>query len=116
MPFRMAQTNTADSWLVYKIVDIVRHRSVQHRTVIATGILTNVLVIISVLSAFPWIRKSVSIRFSFIYLGNSLLKQLPSQCFRETPSFHWMARSCCMYLGELFSRLQLTIIRQHGAL
>ncbi|KAH7370154.1 hypothetical protein BKA65DRAFT_561649 [Rhexocercosporidium sp. MPI-PUGE-AT-0058] len=44
------------AWLVYKVVDIVRHRSVQHRTVLATGILTNVLVIISVLSAFPWIR------------------------------------------------------------
>lgn len=51
--------NTGNRWLVYKIVDIVRHRSVQHRTVIATGILTNILVIISVLSAFPWIRKSV---------------------------------------------------------
>ena len=57
----MAEADTADSWLVYKIVDIVRHRSVQHRTVIATGILTNILVIISVLSAFPWIRKSVSL-------------------------------------------------------
>ena len=45
------------SWLVFKIVDIIRHRSVQHGAVIATGIITNVLVIISVLSAFPWVRK-----------------------------------------------------------
>ena len=55
-------TNRFSSWLVYKIVDIVRHHAVQHGAVIATGIITNVLVIISVLSAFPWVRKSV---FSF---------------------------------------------------
>jgi hypothetical protein len=47
------------SWLVYKIVDIIRYRAVQHPAVIATGIVTNVFIIISVLSAFPWIRKSV---------------------------------------------------------
>ncbi|RKU47117.1 hypothetical protein DL546_004670 [Coniochaeta pulveracea] len=43
-------------WLVYKIVDILRHRAKEHSAVIATGIITNVLVIISVLSAFPWVR------------------------------------------------------------
>jgi hypothetical protein len=47
------------SWLVYKIVDIIRYRAVQHPAVIASGIVTNVFIIISVLSAFPWIRKSV---------------------------------------------------------
>ncbi len=46
-------------WLVFKIVDIIRHRAVQHDAIIASGIITNVLVIISVLSAFPWVRKSV---------------------------------------------------------
>ena len=54
--------NEADiivSWLVYKIVDIVRYRAVQAPAVIATGIVTNVFIIISVLSAFPWVRKSV---------------------------------------------------------
>lgn len=44
---------------MYKIVDIVKHRAVQHSSVIATGIITNVAVFISVMSAFPWIRKSV---------------------------------------------------------
>ncbi|TPX16870.1 uncharacterized protein E0L32_003432 [Thyridium curvatum] len=44
------------SWLVFKIVDIIRYRAVQHSSVIATGIVTNVFVIISVLSAFPWVR------------------------------------------------------------
>lgn len=48
------------SWLVYKIVDIIRYRAVQHPGVIATGIITNVFIIISVLSAFPWVRKWVS--------------------------------------------------------
>ncbi|KAK4150017.1 hypothetical protein C8A00DRAFT_18382 [Chaetomidium leptoderma] len=46
------------AWLVYKIVDIIRYRAVQHPSVIATGIITNVAVIISVLSAFPWIRNN----------------------------------------------------------
>jgi hypothetical protein len=45
---------------MYKIVDIIRYRALQHRSVIATGVITNAAVIISVLSAFPWIRKSVS--------------------------------------------------------
>ena len=44
---------------MYKIVDIIKYRAVQHKAVIATGIVTNVAVIISVISAFPWIRKSV---------------------------------------------------------
>ncbi|KUJ12179.1 uncharacterized protein LY89DRAFT_757888 [Mollisia scopiformis] len=43
-------------WLIFKIVNIIRHRNTQHDAVIATGIITNLLVIISVLSAFPWIR------------------------------------------------------------
>ena len=52
-------TNGVFSWLVYKIVDILRHRAVQSSFVIATGLMTNIPVIISVLSAFPWVRKSV---------------------------------------------------------
>lgn len=47
------------SWLVYKIVDIIRYRAVQHPAVLTSGIITNVFIIISVLSAFPWVRKSV---------------------------------------------------------
>ncbi|KAF2636249.1 hypothetical protein P280DRAFT_460074 [Massarina eburnea CBS 473.64] len=46
------------AWLVFKIVDIIRHRSVQHRAVIVSGIITNVFIIISVLSAFPWVRNT----------------------------------------------------------
>jgi hypothetical protein len=55
--------NVADvvsSWLIYKIVDIVRYRAVQAPAVIASGIITNIFIIISVLSAFPWVRKSVA--------------------------------------------------------
>jgi hypothetical protein len=51
--------NEVFSWLVFKIVEIIRHHAVQHGAVIATGVITNVLVIISVLSAFPWVRKLV---------------------------------------------------------
>ena len=59
-PARNRNADGRHSWLVYKVVDIIRFRSVQHGAVIAAGIITNVAVIISVLSAFPWVRKSVS--------------------------------------------------------
>ncbi len=52
-------TNRVFSWLLFKVVDIIRHRAIQPGSVIATGVITNVLVIISVLSAFPWVRKYV---------------------------------------------------------
>ncbi|KAK4663409.1 hypothetical protein QC763_000030 [Podospora pseudopauciseta] len=45
-------------WLLYKIVDILIHHAKQHPSVIATGIITNVLVVISILSAFPWVRNN----------------------------------------------------------
>lgn len=50
-------TNGQHSWLVYKIVDIIKYRAVQHPAVIVSGIITNVLIVISILSAFPWVRK-----------------------------------------------------------
>ncbi|KAF2844680.1 hypothetical protein T440DRAFT_313997 [Plenodomus tracheiphilus IPT5] len=46
------------AWLLYKVVDIIRYRAVQHPSVVATGIITNVFIIISVLSALPWIRNT----------------------------------------------------------
>ena len=52
-------THITGSWLLYKIVDILIHRSIQHSSVLATGIITNVAVMVSILSAFPWVRKSV---------------------------------------------------------
>ncbi|KFA71459.1 hypothetical protein S40288_08015 [Stachybotrys chartarum IBT 40288] len=45
-------------WLVYKVVDIIQHRNVQHDSVVATGIITSILVMISILSAFPWVRNN----------------------------------------------------------
>ncbi|KAK0726567.1 hypothetical protein B0T21DRAFT_292872 [Apiosordaria backusii] len=45
-------------WLLFKIVDIIIHHAKQHPSVIATGIITNVLVVISILSAFPWVRNN----------------------------------------------------------
>lgn len=49
--------NGQHSWLVYKIVDIIKYRAIQHPAVIVSGIITNVLIVISILSAFPWVRK-----------------------------------------------------------
>lgn len=54
------ETNRVLSWLVFKIVGIVRNHAIQNSSVIATGLITNILVVVSILSAFPWVRKSVS--------------------------------------------------------
>ncbi len=59
----------SSSWLVFKIVDIIRFRYMQHGAVIVTGVITNVLVFISILSAFPWVRKSV---FPYLLLNVSV--------------------------------------------
>jgi hypothetical protein len=45
-------------WLIYKVVDILQHRAVQHDSVVVTGVITSVLVLISILSAFPWVRNN----------------------------------------------------------
>jgi hypothetical protein len=44
-------------WLLYKVVVILQYRAIQHPIVIASGLITNVCIIVSILSAFPWIRK-----------------------------------------------------------
>ena len=75
------------AWLIYKIVDIIKHRAVQHSSIVATGIVTSVLVIISILSAFPWVRNNyhntfekhhrfigwlgLAATWAFVVLGNS---------------------------------------------
>lgn len=58
---------------MYKIVDIIRYRAIQHPAVIASGVITNVFIIISVLSAFPWIRKSVTFYSNPFTMTNGLL-------------------------------------------
>ncbi|KAF8714714.1 hypothetical protein RHS03_00117, partial [Rhizoctonia solani] len=44
------------AWLLYKVIELCRHASVNQKSVIAMGVVTSVAVSISVLSAFPWIR------------------------------------------------------------
>lgn len=44
------------AWLLYKVIELCRHASVNQKSVIAMGIVTSVAVTISVISAFPWIR------------------------------------------------------------
>ncbi|KAF2649043.1 hypothetical protein K491DRAFT_735745 [Lophiostoma macrostomum CBS 122681] len=46
------------SWLLFKVVDIIIYRAVQNPAVIVMGVVTNVFIIISVLSAFPWVRNT----------------------------------------------------------
>ncbi|EUC53982.1 non-ribosomal peptide synthetase-like protein [Rhizoctonia solani AG-3 Rhs1AP] len=44
------------AWLLYKVIELCRHASVNQKSVIAMGIVTSIAVTISVISAFPWIR------------------------------------------------------------
>ncbi|KAG8967116.1 hypothetical protein FRC03_010671 [Tulasnella sp. 419] len=46
------------AWLIYRVVTLCMHAAINHKAVIATGIVTNVAIIISVISAFPWIRNT----------------------------------------------------------
>ena len=45
-------------WLIYRVVMILVHRKWNHDSVIAVGVITNVIVGISVASAFPWVRNT----------------------------------------------------------
>ncbi|CAE6535541.1 unnamed protein product [Rhizoctonia solani] len=44
------------AWLLYKVIELCRHASVNQKSVIAMGVVTSLAVTISVISAFPWIR------------------------------------------------------------
>ncbi|KAH7104938.1 hypothetical protein BKA62DRAFT_430130 [Auriculariales sp. MPI-PUGE-AT-0066] len=45
-------------WLIYKVIDIFIHHNVNHDAVLVTGVLTNICVIVSIASAFPWVRNT----------------------------------------------------------
>jgi hypothetical protein len=46
------------AWLILKVVNNFRHHSVNPGSILVVGTLTNVALIISALSAFPWIRNT----------------------------------------------------------
>ncbi|EJD52904.1 hypothetical protein AURDEDRAFT_157458 [Auricularia subglabra TFB-10046 SS5] len=45
-------------WLVMKVADIFRHHQVNHDAILVMGVITNLAVLVSVLSAFPWVRNT----------------------------------------------------------
>lgn len=45
-------------WLIIKVVDVFRHHRVNHDAILVMGVITNLFVLVSVLSAFPWVRNS----------------------------------------------------------
>ncbi|KAH8117533.1 hypothetical protein DFH11DRAFT_1741517 [Phellopilus nigrolimitatus] len=45
-------------WLTLKVVDTFRQHSVMHDSILVVGIATNLAVLISALSAFPWVRNT----------------------------------------------------------
>ncbi|KAK2629678.1 hypothetical protein QTJ16_000498 [Diplocarpon rosae] len=81
---------SAVAWLVYKVVVIIIHHSVQHYSVIATGVITILFVSTALLSAFPWIRKSsrkdaeLSLTLNSIFLPWFTVRKVPVEV--EIPS------------------------------
>ncbi|KAF7322797.1 Urb2 domain-containing protein [Mycena chlorophos] len=45
-------------WLMFKVVNAFLHMDVEHDAILAMGVVTNIAVIISALSAFPWVRNT----------------------------------------------------------
>ncbi|KAF8061509.1 hypothetical protein FPV67DRAFT_1703970 [Lyophyllum atratum] len=45
-------------WLLFKVVNNFRHLDVNHDSVLILGVVTNLAVIVSALSAFPWVRNT----------------------------------------------------------
>ncbi|KAG5657955.1 hypothetical protein KAF25_006906 [Fusarium avenaceum] len=86
--FGMRAVSSCDvnSWLILKIIYMIRHRKMQHSSVIATGVVTSTLICVSIISAFPWIRNNhhntferyhrfigwlgVAMTWVFVILGN----------------------------------------------
>jgi isochorismate hydrolase len=45
-------------WLLFKVVWNFRHMRVSHDSILILGVVTNVAVMVSALSAFPWVRNN----------------------------------------------------------
>lgn len=45
-------------WLLLKVINMFRNLDVQHDAVLIMGVVTNLAVMISALSAFPWVRNT----------------------------------------------------------
>ncbi|KAF8497083.1 hypothetical protein F5888DRAFT_1614018 [Russula emetica] len=45
-------------WLILKVVNNFRHRSENHDAILVVGAVTNVAIIVSSMSAFPWVRNT----------------------------------------------------------
>ena len=45
-------------WLIFKVVLIFIHHRDNHDAVLVMGVLTNLAVVVSILSAFPWVRNT----------------------------------------------------------
>jgi hypothetical protein len=45
-------------WLLFKVINNFRHHDMNHNAILVMGVVTNVAVFISALSAFPWVRNN----------------------------------------------------------
>ncbi|KAH6913949.1 hypothetical protein BKA70DRAFT_649408 [Coprinopsis sp. MPI-PUGE-AT-0042] len=45
-------------WLFYRVVNILVHHKINHSSVLVVGVITNVIVMVSIASAFPWVRNT----------------------------------------------------------
>ncbi|KAG2015605.1 nonribosomal peptide synthetase 12 [Coprinopsis cinerea AmutBmut pab1-1] len=45
-------------WLLYRVVTILINHRINHSSVLVMGVITNIIVMISIASAFPWVRNT----------------------------------------------------------
>ncbi|EJD44886.1 hypothetical protein AURDEDRAFT_88007 [Auricularia subglabra TFB-10046 SS5] len=81
-------------WLLYKMIEMFIHNKLQHLAVILSGVITNLAVVLSIASAFPWVRNNhhntferwhrfcgwigLAATWSFVILGNSYVPETRS--------------------------------------
>ena len=77
-------------WLFFKVVVILKEHKKNLKSTLAMGILTFIIVSVTLVSAFPWIRnthhKSVAVSYRFIFLIDFF------QRVWETPPIYGMVR------------------------
>jgi hypothetical protein len=87
-------------WLTFRMALILRDLVDNHGSVVVMGVLTNIALIVGIMSAFPWVRNNHHKYVTYIeYEFVLLVLNICSQRFRASSSFQWLV---CFYLKCAF--------------
>jgi hypothetical protein len=84
-------------WLTYKVVDLLVNLSHNRKSVVVTGLVTNIAITIAVVTAVPWIRNhrhkyALNVDHSEAMLESDASSFYPCQLVRTTSSICGMVR------------------------